>query len=399
MRRTLVLVVALGIVAMVAAPAQAGDRSGTGGPPVRAGAVSYLSPLHLGGMGIVESAGTEASGTDWRVGCWQAWAADYNWRVEQNRKAEEDAQQAAEDAADDASDDEQAPPTTAPPEPDLPYPDYGTNPLPGAGSAQLEKMPEYCEGAGSVIQSPDLVIDQCPYGTAFAVVEEYRWEPPPISAATALGEFVWSPTVDLPSFWPIFDLLEDVINEVLYGHCVDIFVGQSDIAGFAEVVPEPMLSISPRRDFGGITGMDTWLWYDFSSQSSYLVEASTTVGIGGVEPLSLTVDAQAWVDRIMWDLDGDGAWDREIDLPDTWDGPATSSAYRAAGGSESAEGAAATWVYETKGTYGVRIGMVWRGIYRYSGIANALYPYDPVTRDASIAYPVAEVRSLLRNDP
>ncbi len=139
MRRTLVLVVALGIVAMVAAPAQAGDRSGTGGPPVRAGAVSYLSPLHLGGMGIVESAGTEASGTDWRVGCWQAWAADYNWRVEQNRKAEEDAQQAAEDAADDAADDEQAPPTTAPPEPDLPYPDYGTNPLPGAGSAQLDE--------------------------------------------------------------------------------------------------------------------------------------------------------------------------------------------------------------------------------------------------------------------
>ncbi len=45
--------------------------------------------------------------------------------------------------------------------------------------------------------------------------------------------------MDLPSFWPIFDLLEDVINEVLFGHCVDIFVGQSDIAGFAEVVPEP----------------------------------------------------------------------------------------------------------------------------------------------------------------
>jgi hypothetical protein len=52
-----------------------------------------------------------------------------------------------------------------------------------------------------------------------------------------------------------------------------------------------------------------------------------------------------------------------------------------------------------KGTNGVRIGMVWRGIYRYSGIANALYPYDPVTGDASIAYPVAEVRSLLRNNP
>jgi hypothetical protein len=38
-----------------------------------------------------------------------------------------------------------------------------------------------------------------------------------LTAATSLGEFVWSPTVDLPSLWPIFDLLEDVTNEVLIG--------------------------------------------------------------------------------------------------------------------------------------------------------------------------------------
>jgi hypothetical protein len=125
-------------------------------------------PVKVGA--IVESAGTEARGTDWRVGCWEAWAADYNWWVEQNRKAEEDAKQAAEDAADEPA---ATLPTTAP-APDLPYPDYGTNPLPGTGSAQLVEMPEYCSGAGSVIQSPDLVIDQCSYGTAFVVVEEYN---------------------------------------------------------------------------------------------------------------------------------------------------------------------------------------------------------------------------------
>ncbi len=70
MRRVVISVIVLGVVALVAVPAQAGDRADTAGPPVRAGAVSYLSPLHLGGMGIVESAGSEASGTDWRVGCW-----------------------------------------------------------------------------------------------------------------------------------------------------------------------------------------------------------------------------------------------------------------------------------------------------------------------------------------
>jgi hypothetical protein len=380
----LLLVAAVPVLA--ASPALAGDPDG----PARAGAVSYLSPYHLGGMGIVDAAsGGGSGGGDWRRGCWESWASEYNWKVEQNIKAEEDAA-AAEEAAEAGA---EAPATPV----SLPYPEYGTDLLEGAGSAQSSQPPDYCVGTGSVVQAPDFMVDTCPYGTVYAVMQQYEWNPPPLGAAYGLGAFTWSAIIDIPINWPIFDMIDDLLNEALFGHCLDVFVGVEDVAGFVETIPEPVLSVSPRREFGGITGMDTWLWYDFSDQSSYLTEASTSVGVPGVEPLSLTINARAWVDRVMWDLDGDGGWDRELDLPDTWDAPASPGAYRSAGGSESAEGAAATYVYETTGVYPVRLGMVWRGIYTYSGMVNAVYPYDPVTREITVGYPVAEVRSLLEN--
>lgn len=132
----------------------------------------------------------------------------------------------------------------------------------------------------------------------------------------------------------------------------------------------------------GLTGLDTWLWYD-----------------GGVEipPFTLTFDdpgsgirleVQAWarLETFTWDM-GDGTIvtsaspGSDTDLPHS---------------------AAATHRYERKGDYTITFTAAWNGTYRWrllpGGAWSGLIPFagNPATISTSTPYHVAEIRAILQ---
>jgi hypothetical protein len=171
---------------------------------------------------------------------------------------------------------------------------------------------------------------------------------------------------------------DGLVPDVAY--CVQP-IGDIDLA--AEILqraPDGTPVLNPLTN--GLTGLDTWLWYD-----------------GGIEipPFTLTVDdpgsgirleVEAWaeLEAFTWDM-GDGTVvtaatpGSDADLP---------------------QSAAATHRYERKGDYTITFTAAWNGTYRWRQLpagawsGSTSFAGNPATISTSIPYHVAEIRSLLQ---
>jgi hypothetical protein len=254
-------------------------------------------------------------------------------------------------------------------------------PVPDQIATVLGGLPEACRaGAAVQIRPPAVLENRCPPGTIFAIEGSVEWSPG--SPFAPPGEFTFRGYAS-----------SDTVNEVAFNTCLEIFDPSEDVASVEELVPVPVFGKSP--EVTGLTGLDTWLWYDFSDPGSYLVVAPTRVE--RIVGLPIDLVATAWVDAVRWDMDGDGVWDEEVDIPDvSWWEPPGHEVYEAAGGGNSADEAAAVFVYETKGAYQVAVGVVWRGVYTVTTAGlGGVYEYPSVTRVETFEYRVCEVRSVM----
>lgn len=141
-------------------------------------------------------------------------------------------------------------------------------------------------------------------------------------------------------------------------------------------VPTPMVLVSPKLT--GLTGMETWFWYDQAT------EVQISVNLDG-----WTVTGTARLTSVEWDT-GDH---HTRHVEGTYDAPVRPS---------TEEHHAAHYVYETKGHYVVSVTAQWSGRVHLAGPDGDATDADigtlrlvPVTRD----YDVLEVRASLIPTP
>jgi PKD domain len=144
-------------------------------------------------------------------------------------------------------------------------------------------------------------------------------------------------------------------------------------AEVADFTPFPPETIRTSPCDGGVTGLATWLW--------------ATVGTGPVPPITATSSIRGYTVVVtahpvgyLWNM-GDG------DVVN-----ATTS------GTGTAQGASATYTYQTKGTYTVSLQVSWSGSYTFSG--NGIPPETQALNAVAQArqlmtFPVEEIRSVL----
>jgi len=130
-------------------------------------------------------------------------------------------------------------------------------------------------------------------------------------------------------------------------------------------IPVPIASLSPGTR--GLTGLQTWFWFDGPGQADV-----------GVSIRGFSVAAQAKATTYHWST-GDGG-----------------SYLTGEKGADRAP--AATHIYDRKGSYAVSLDMTWVGGYTWSGFGDAgAGDLGPVTLEgAPQPYPVNEVRSVLQ---
>ena len=134
-----------------------------------------------------------------------------------------------------------------------------------------------------------------------------------------------------------------------------------------EVIIVPDVQVSPDAEVGGVTGLETWFWYDG--------QADATVS---VELRGYTVTASMSPSRYYWDPDDSRGGLLEADRPGSAEEPAT------------------MWTYETKNDYEVRVQVVWDGTWSFAGHgASASGDLPTIRATGSTDYQVDEVRSEL----
>jgi hypothetical protein len=196
------------------------------------------------------------------------------------------------------------------------------------------------------------------------------------------------------SYWNDSSITADMVLR-----CVDIVEPENpDFADVAADVPSAQVNYNPLVI--GLTGLDTWLWYEFTTPNTYSLGPKTvTVNAYGKD---WTLTANAWVDAIHWDVDCENQcdfrgsvaeWD-DSDMDLTYDFPDTPGEIAASyeGGGPSDDDALAKHLYEEKGMYTVATATVWRGYYVSLGVP---YLYDPVVVVTSRPYEVQEIRGVL----
>ena len=250
--------------------------------------------------------------------------------------------------------------------PDLPHPDVAPDDDADTGP---------CRGRSARLVA-DPSGEPCPYGSAKAVAGYFYYD-----LESRSFHFLSSEDYDRyrreggdAGMWPTEHL------------CLELFAGTPDRASFVEVVENPRFLRSP--DPIGLTGVETWLWYDFAGAESHTITRSFTVDADG---LALGVEATIWVDSVAWDMDGDGEWDVTLDAPDTRLRPATGEEYLKAGGGEDEAANAGTYLYETKAIYPVTVEVRWRGVYEFVGYPGNRGVYEPITAASTTDYQVCEV--------
>jgi hypothetical protein len=129
-------------------------------------------------------------------------------------------------------------------------------------------------------------------------------------------------------------------------------------------IPPPKIGINPRPT--GLTGLDTWLWYEGPEE----LQVATSIG-------PWTVTGTARVQDVTFEM-GDGR-----------------TAKATGAGSEADP--AARYVYETKGTYDVVVTATWEAdlVLSGPGLPARPTPIGSAVLRSSEPYPVQEVRGLL----
>ncbi len=262
---------------------------------------------------------------------------------------------------------------------ELPYPDVLAD-LPYAGvipNADGDVRP--CLGTSARLASdpPD---PPCQFGEIKAVVGYYYYD-------LAGRDFVFLSSEDYTAYRDRGG--DSGVWDTEYV-CLAVIDEDDLTASFDELLVAPAFWKSPH--VVGLTGLDTWVWYDFTIPESHTLRRDFTVDADG---LPLGVLATIWVDLVRWDMDGDGEWDVEVDLPDSELAPAAHAEYVEVGGSDSEAETAGTWLYETKGTYPVTVEIEWRGIYEFVNYPGNDSFYDPLFASSINDYQVCELRGVL----
>ena len=134
-----------------------------------------------------------------------------------------------------------------------------------------------------------------------------------------------------------------------------------------EVIVAPDVQVSPDAAVGGVTGLETWFWYEGQADAAVSVEIR---GYG--------VTASMTPSRYYWDPDDPRGGLLESDAPGFEHEPA------------------ATWTYETKDDYEIRVQVVWDGTWSFTGHgASASGDLPTIRATGSTDYQVDEVRSEL----
>jgi hypothetical protein len=132
----------------------------------------------------------------------------------------------------------------------------------------------------------------------------------------------------------------------------------------------------------GLTGLDTWLWYQGGTEIPAFTLTFTDPGSG----ITLEIEAWASIDTFTWDM-GDGTV-LTTSLPGSADDLPAS--------------AAGIHRYEQKGDYTITFTVDWNGTYRWRQVpggswsAPIPFPGNPATISTSLPYHVSEVRSVLQ---
>ncbi len=228
----------------------------------------------------------------------------------------------------------------------------------------------------------------CDYGELAFVRAHFLYRP----------DWGWSfaPGTNLTDDFDGFELADSNPLEVVCGR---IFPEDVDVAGFSESVPSVQVNHNPM--LSGLAGLETWLWYDFdrADSPSSLVGTASIVSRGA----SWTLEAEAWIDLISWDVDcvtqcdyrgmasafdGSSLDGLAVDFEDSVLGPADNYD----GGTGIAGGFAAGHVYQERGVYTISTRESWRGRYTWSGVS---YPYADVIVAGSQPFTVGEARGVL----
>ena len=141
---------------------------------------------------------------------------------------------------------------------------------------------------------------------------------------------------------------------------------------------EPLINPSSR----GLTGLDTWLWYEGGTTIPPFTLTVDEPGSG----VGLEVEAWAVLESFAWDM-GDGTV-----ITSTIPGS----------GEDLPESAAAVHRYERKGDYTITFAVGWTGTYRWRQLPGGTWstpiPFagNPAVISTSIPYRVVELRSILQ---
>ena len=132
-------------------------------------------------------------------------------------------------------------------------------------------------------------------------------------------------------------------------------------------------SVSPKPQFGGITGLDSWLWCQHPGPVSVTVTLRGWTAVAAVEPV-----------QFGWQVEG-----------------TEPTAFTGAGcGSETDP--AGVWQPQTTGDWSITMRTTWAGTWTlaYQGLPVGVFPLGPVAADATpIIYPVDEFVGVLVGQP
>jgi hypothetical protein len=173
----------------------------------------------------------------------------------------------------------------------------------------------------------------------------------------------------------LYQLIDRTTNEIVDTRvaCIDRAAGtvsppvppNPDAVWDRVPLPPPEVRVNPAA--GGLTGLETFFWYDQPADARLDVDLDGFV---------VTLDAKAV--RWRWRT-GDGT---EL----TSSQPGT------------AEAAAASHIYETKGDYTLTIEVTWAGTYQFSGpgLVPVVVPLGERTFNGRAPFPVTEIRGVRR---
>lgn len=211
------------------------------------------------------------------------------------------------------------------------------------------------------------------------------------------------------SAWVEFPAPGTLVSGEINFECVEIYDPVTAFDEVVEAVPTTQVNLNP--SIKGLTGLDTWLWYDFSAAAaSEIGPITATINSRG---MTWILDSYAWVDKVMWDIDctsnctlrefaadfSDAGYEYVLDFPDSALSPA--AVYDGGAGIDGE--AAFEHIYDDIGDFTVSTATVWRGYWQQSNTYDGVGPphlHAPIVVANEWSLPVVSVRSELRNrDP